>query len=116
MQSDERDRKVRELYDDGLRGKDIAAQVGIAEATMWKIARRLKLAPRHGPSVTIDGPQNLAALIRYASKWGRVDFDEADLPHDGSGWIAYIGDKPGYACGTQIAALRSAVAFREKLW
>lgn len=52
----------------------------------------------------------MPALMAEAKLRGRVDFDEAPLPNGAVGWIAYIGDMPGLACSTKLAALASALA------
>lgn len=55
--------------------------------------------------------ENIAKLTKQAERYGHVAFDEAPMPSGKDGWIAYVGDKPGFACGTKETALRSAIAF-----
>lgn len=112
MKSAKRDNQVRELFEAGVKGAEIANRVGISETTVWATVRRLGLTMRRGHPVRIKERGSFEELKAHARRWGRVDFDEADLPSGTTGWICFIGDRPGYACGTELAALRSAIALR----
>lgn len=113
MRTTERDAQVRELFKKGLKGREIAAAVGISTSNVWAIARRLKLPNRTAGHTRLPGIDcKLRSVLELARTIGPVEFEAADRPNGAGGYIAFIGDKPGEVRATKVAALRSAIALR----
>ena len=103
------DKAVSDLFDQGLKGREISKRIGINESTVWAILKRLgKTGTRKAPPSEI-GEERVNDLKARLRRYGHVSFDLADLPSGDTGYIAFIGDMPGYACANKLAALKSAM-------
>lgn len=102
-----RDDAVKRMFEAGVKGREIAAKLGLSESCTWKVITRMGL--EHRRSVPVNG-KKLSHYEVYARRFGRVAYDEADLPGGGCGWIAFLGDWPGETRETKLEALQSAVA------
>lgn len=103
----ERDEEILRLFREGLSGREIAQRLGISHWIVWDRIRSSGLERRRGPGRYITNPWTALAAFHEP-----VLLDEADLPDGRDGFIVFIGDKPGCACATPEAAVRSAVAAR----
>lgn len=105
------DAKMSQLWAAGVKVREIADRLGMNRKTVASRATRLGLPRRTAGHDTrgVSG-RSLAELEVEAGKLGAVDIDDADLPNGNVGYIAYINDRPGYACAGKRAALRSAIA------
>lgn len=113
----EHDDEIVRLFKEGVTGREIAGQLGISESSVWNCVTRHDLERRRGsggygtpqrkPHARITSPWTALATFHEP-----VLLDEADLPDNRDGFIVFIGDKPGCACATPEAAVRSAVAAR----
>lgn len=114
----ERDEKIIRLFKEGLTGREIARRLRMRESAVWSRIQRSGLERRRGPG-RYGIPRQRKPHARITSPWTAlarfhepVLLDEADLPDGRDGFIVFIGDKPGCACATPEAAVRSAIAAR----
>lgn len=111
------DKRFRELWELGSPAHEIADVLNISESSVWKTAERLDLPRRRGTGCYGHRQQrpglNIARVDTAVRAFHKpVTVDEADLPDGTTGFIVFIGDKPGFACKSLASALKSAVAVR----